>query len=179
MSNNLLRFGVFMVILVFLMNTFPAFGQTDDKDRANIGEKYKWNLADIYPTVEDWKKDKDNLKKRLKKIGEFKGQLGISGPKLKEALETLYQIRKEYIKAYVYVSMLSDQDTRESDPQGLKQEMQQLGTEFSKMSAYIDPEILSIPQEKMESLFEEEPGLETYRQVIDDIQEIISLKKGV
>jgi len=144
MSNNLLRFGAFMVILFFLMNVFPAFAQTDGKDRANLDDKYKWNLADIYPSVEDWKKDKDNLKESLKKIGEFKGQLGISGPKLKEALETLYQIRKEYIKAYVYVSMLSDQDTRESNPQGL--------------------------QEKIESLFKEEPGLETYRQVIDDIQ---------
>jgi oligoendopeptidase F len=170
MGEKLLSLGLFTLIFVFFMTVFPAFGQTDDKDRANVGEKYKWNLADIYPSVEDWKKDKDNLKERLKKISDFKGKLAVSGPKLKEALETLYQIRKEFIKAYVYVSMLSDQDTRESDGQGMKQEMQQLGTEISKVSAYFDPEILSIPQEKMDDLFKEEPGLETYRQVIDNIQ---------
>ncbi len=174
MSSSLLRFGSFAVILVFLMNfllaVLPAFGQADDKDRANIDEKYKWNLQDIYPSMEAWQKDKEKLKERLKKVGEFKGQLGISGPKLKEALDTFYQIRKAYVKFYVYASMLSDQDTRESGPQGMKQEVQQLGTEFSKMSAYINPEILSIPEEKMESFFKEEPGLETYRHVIDDIQ---------
>jgi len=170
MSRSLIRFGTFAVILVFLMNILPAFGQADDKDRANIDEKYKWNLEDIYPSHDAWQKDKDKLKERLKKISEFKDQLGLSGPKLKEALETFYQIRKEFFKAYVYASMTSDQDTRESGPQGMKQEMQQLGTEFSKVSAYVDPEILSIPQEKMDSFFKEEPGLETYRHIIDDIQ---------
>jgi oligoendopeptidase F len=174
MSSSLLRFGSFAVILVFLMNfllaVFPAFGQADDKDRANIDEKYKWNLDEIYPSVEAWQKSKEGFKESLNKISQFKGQLGISGPKLKEALETFYKIQKEYHRAYVYSSMLSDQDTRESESQAMKQEMQQLGTEFSKVSAYINPEILSIPKENMDGFFKEEPGLETYRHIIDDIQ---------
>ena len=52
----------------------------------------------------------------------------------------------------------------------MKQEMEQLGTEFSKASAYVDPEILSIPQEKMDRFFKDEPGLDSYRHVIDNIQ---------
>jgi len=153
MRSNLFRVGTFAVIYIFLLNVLPTFGQADNKDRANIADKYKWNLQDIYPSLDEWQKDKEGLKERFNKVGEFKGQLGISGSKLKEALETLYKIRKEFYKAYVYVSMLSDQDTRESDPQGMKQEMQQLGTEFSKLSAYFDPEILNIPQEKMDAFF--------------------------
>ncbi|MEE9117505.1 MAG: hypothetical protein V3U02_02770, partial [Calditrichia bacterium] len=83
MSSSLLRFGSFAVIFVFLMNfllaVLPAFGQADNNNRANIDEKYKWNLQDIYPSMEAWQKDKEKLKERLKKVGEFKGQLGISG----------------------------------------------------------------------------------------------------
>jgi oligoendopeptidase F len=170
MGSNLLRFGSFVIIFTFMLNVISSFGQGDDKDRANIDEKYKWNLEDIYPSEEAWQKDKDRLKERLKKVGDFKGQLSVSGTKLKEALEILYQIRKEYDKASSYTSMLSHQDTRKSGPQGMNQEMQQLGTEFSKMAAYVNPEILSISQEKMDRFFKEEPGLETYRQIIDDIQ---------
>lgn len=170
MSEKLLSIGVFTLIFVFCMTVFPAFAQADDKDRANIDEAYKWNLKDIYPTVDAWQKDKAKIKERMKTISEFKGQLSVSGPKLKEALDTFYQIRKNFIKIYVYASMTSDQDTRESGPQGMKQEIQQIGTDFSKVAAYVDPEILSIPQEKMDSFFKEEPGLETYRQVIDEIQ---------
>jgi oligoendopeptidase F len=170
MGEKLLSLGVFTLIFVFFMTVFPAFGQTEDKDRANIDEKYKWNLADIYPSVEAWQQDKEKLVERFKKISEFKGQLSLSGSKLKKALETIYQIQKEFTKAYIYAARLSDQDTRESNPQRMKQEMQQLETEFLKVSAYIDPEILSIPQEQMDSMFKEEPGLETFRQVIGEIQ---------
>jgi len=174
MSSGIMRFGTFTVIFIFLLNfllaVIPAIGQSNENDRANIDEKYKWNLKDIYPSIEAWQKDKENLKKSINKISEFKGQLGKSGSKLREALETFYQIRKEYVKAYVYVSMLSDQDTRESEPQAMKQEMQQIGTEFSKVTAYVEPEILSIPEDKMEDMYKNEAGLETYRHVIDDIQ---------
>ncbi len=92
MSRSLIRFGTFAVIFIFLMNVFPAFGQTDDKDRANTDEKYKWNLADIYPSDEAWQQDKEKLKERFNKISEFKGQLSLSGSKLKEALETKIRI---------------------------------------------------------------------------------------
>jgi oligoendopeptidase F len=170
MGKKLLSIGVFTLLFIFIASILPAFGQADDKDRTKINDKYKWNLQDIYPSIDAWQKDKERIKGRLPEINKFKGQLGTSGQKLKEALETLYQIRKDFTKAYVYTSMLSDQDTRESVPQGMKQEMQQLGTDFSKATSFVDPEILSIPKEKMDKFFKEEPGLATYRHVIDDIQ---------
>ncbi len=174
MNSGIMRFGTFAVIFIFLLNfllaVIPAFGQSDDKDRENIDEKYKWDLTEIYPSIEAWKKDKERIKGQMAEISKYKGQLGTSGPKLKEALETFFEIRKDFYKAHGYTSMLSDQDTRKSGPAGMKEEMVQLRTELSKASAYVNPEILSIPQEKMESFFKEEPGLETYRHIIDDIQ---------
>jgi oligoendopeptidase F len=174
MSSGLMRLGGFAVILIFLLNillaALPAFGQSDKNDRSNIDGKYKWNLEEIYPSVEAWHADKEKIRGKLAEVTKFKGQLGVSGSKLKEAFETFYQIRKEYSRAATYAARLADQDTRESGPQAMRQEMQQLGTEFSKVSAYINPEILSIPKEKMDNFFKEEPGLETYRHIIDDIQ---------
>jgi len=170
MSINLLRFGSSVVIFTLMLSVIPAFGQGDENDRANIDEKFKWNLEEIYASVDVWQKDKEKIKGQLTQISKFQGQLGVSGSKLKEAFETFFRIRKQYSKAATYAVRLSDQDTRESEPQAMKQEMQQLGTEFSKVSAYINPEILSIPKDKMDGFFKEEPGLETYRHIIDDIQ---------
>jgi len=48
--------------------------------------------------------------------------------------------------------------------------MQQVETELSKMSAYFDPEILAIPEEKIAQFFKDEQQLEKYRQYVDDIQ---------
>jgi oligoendopeptidase F len=170
MSGKLNRIGTFILLFIFVISSLPAYTQNADKDRSKIADSYKWNLNDIYPSLEAWQKDKDKINNRLHEIDAFKGKLGTSGQELKKALDTLYDLQKEFSRAYVYAAMLSDEDTRQSVPQGMKQEMEQLGTEFSKASAYVDPEILSIPQEKMDRFFKDEPGLDSYRHVIDNIQ---------
>ena len=40
--------------------------------------------------------------------------------------------------------MLSDQDTRVSEPQGMQQEMQQLYANFGAQASYIEPEVLKL-----------------------------------
>ena len=40
------------------------------------------------------------------------------------------RLDKELSRLYVYASMLADQDTRVSEPQGMQQEMQQLFANF-------------------------------------------------
>ena len=156
--------------LVVLILVFPAISGSGDQQRAAIDEKYKWNLNDLYPTVDDWKKEKEKITAQFSKMSEFKGNLGQSAEQLKKALDTYYQIQKDFIKVYVYASMLSDQDTQESNPLAMKQEVGQLYTEFSKKTSYMDPEILAIPQEIMDKFFKDEPGLQTYRHVIDNVQ---------
>jgi oligoendopeptidase F len=162
----------FMFILIILMVVwiFPVYGGPKAKERADIEEKYTWNLKDIYPSVEAWQKDKLQIASRLTDIEKFKGKLSSSGGTLKEALDTYYKIQKGFFKFYVYASMTSHQDTRESAPMAMQQEAKQMFTELNKISAFIDPEILSITEEKMKQFFKDEPGLKTYRQRIDDIQ---------
>jgi oligoendopeptidase F len=141
-----------------------------DKDRSGIDIKYKWNLNDIFPSLDAWEKEKTTLSKSYDKISAFKGRLAESGAVLKEALDTYYQNEKEFVNLYIYANMLSDQDTRQSEPMRMKQEASQMLTDLNKAASYIDPEILEIPADKMASFFKSEPGLETYRQRIDDIQ---------
>ena len=56
------------------------------------------------------------------------------------------RLDKELSRLYVYASMLSDQDTRVSEPQGMQQEMQQLYAKFGAEAAFIEPEVLKVGQ---------------------------------
>jgi oligoendopeptidase F len=161
---------MFILILLMVAWIFPVYGGPTAKERTDIEAKYKWNLGDIYPSVESWQKEKKQITASLTNIEKYKGKLTSSAGTLKEALDTYYQIQKEFVKFYVYASMMSHQDTRESGPMAMQQEAQQMLTDLNKISAFIDPEILSIQEEKMKQFFRDEPGLETYRQRIDDIQ---------
>jgi oligoendopeptidase F len=65
--------------------------------------------------------------------------------------------------------MLSDEDTRESEPLGMKQELIQMHTQFSAAASFVQPEILKLNESVLYGYFKSNPQLEIYRQTIDDI----------
>ena len=73
-----MRFNLFMkmflvgVIILLTMGLFmnDISAAPKDKSRADIDEKYKWNLADLFETKSDWEKGKDTVSKKFKKIGQ-------------------------------------------------------------------------------------------------------------
>ena len=65
--------------------------------------------------------------------------------------------------------MLSDEDTRESEPQGMQQEMQQLYAEFSAQASYFQPEILRAGSATIERFIASEPRLAPYAFPLRDI----------
>jgi oligoendopeptidase F len=141
----------------------------NETTRENIEEQYKWNLSDLYGSLDAWKEQKVTLEKEIDKIGSFKGTLIQSGKRLFEALDFYSKLEKEFLRLYAYATMLSDQDTRASEPMGLKQEMIHLQTRLKSLSAFYEPEILTIPANKIQLFIEENSELETYRHYLDDI----------
>ncbi len=73
---------------------------------------------------------KTRLRPSCRRCGGSKGTLGASAATLADALELMSRLDKELSRLYVYASMVSDQDTRVSEPQGMQQEMQQLYASF-------------------------------------------------
>ena len=140
-----------------------------ERDRAKIPDKYKWNLAQIYKTEDEWRAAKEKVAAEVPKAAAFKGTLGSSPQRLADALEMGTRVTKELVRAYVYASMMSDQDTRVSRYQGMRQEMLQLYSRFSAEAAFFEPEILSIGREKVDQFVGQEPRLSVYKVYLHDI----------
>ncbi len=160
------RFG-FLAAAAVAALTLPLLAQ--ERERAQIDDRYKWNLTDLYPSVEAWRAAKERTQKELPKIGQFKGKLAASSSTLADALDTLYAIDKELSRVFIYASLLADQDTRESGPQGMREEMVQLGSAFSAEASYIEPEILKTPRQTLEKFIASEPRLKVHRFYLEDI----------
>ena len=45
------------------------------KKREEIEEKYKWKVDKIYPNIEAWEKDFEDLKREAVKLKDFSGKL--------------------------------------------------------------------------------------------------------
>ena len=160
------RFGFLGAVAVAAL-TLPLLAQ--ERERAQIDDRYKWNLTDLYPSVEAWRTAKERTQKELPKIGQFKGKLATSSSTLADALDTLYAIDKDLSRVFIYASLLADQDTRESGPQGMREEMVQLGSAFSAEASYIEPEILKTPRQTLEKFIASEPRLKVHRFYLEDI----------
>jgi oligoendopeptidase F len=140
-----------------------------NRDRTAIEDKYKWNLADIYPDGAAWRRAKDTIRRELPSMRRYQGQLASSPQVLFEALEEANRLDKEMARLSVYAGMLADQDTREAVPQGMQQEMQQLTADFKAATSYIEPELLRAGLEKLEAFIAAEPRLQTYSFYLHDI----------
>ena len=140
-----------------------------ERDRSAIPDKYKWNLADIYPSDAAWRAAKDAFTAEIPSLGKFKGRLMSSPAALADALDTLYAKSKELGRLQSYASLLADQDTRDSAHQGMRQEMTQVGATFGAEASYMDPEILKAGKAVIEKFIASEPRLKPYRHDLDDL----------
>jgi len=157
--------GLCLSVLLLAAGTAVSQG----RDRGEIPDKYKWNLADIYPTDQAWREAKEALVAELPKLSVYQGTLGESAETLRGALDQLYTLDKELTRLYVYASMRSDLDTRVSEYQGMKQEIAQVASSFSAEIAFVEPEILKLDKATIAAFLETDPGLQVYEHYLDDI----------
>jgi oligoendopeptidase F len=154
--------GVLLLVTTMLLTA-------QERDRAKVPDSFKWNLADIYPDQAAWRARKEAITAELPSLRKLEGALGTSAAKLAEALELMSRLDKELSRLYVYASMLSDQDTRISEPQGMQQEMQQLYASFAAQAAFIEPEVLRVGSAKVESFLTAEARLKPYEFYLRDV----------
>jgi oligoendopeptidase F len=164
----MLRFASPITIAV-MVSSF-VFAGAQERDRSNVPDKYKWDLTRIYASDDAWRQAKEKIAAEMPKIREFKGTLGSSAARLADALEYGSRLSKEFARAYVYASMMSDQDTRVSKYQGMQQGMVQLGAQLAAEAAFMEPEILKVGKATIDKFVAEEPRLKVYRLYLDDLQ---------
>lgn len=164
---------IFLCLWVFAVFAFGFnFAQSEVKkipQRSEIADQYKWRVEDIYPADSEWEKDFAKVELLLPEMEKFKGQLEESGRNLLDCLVMQDSIQNILDRVYVYAHLKLDEDSRISKYQELSDRSAGLRTKVSQAFSFIDPEILSIPQDRLEDLVEKEMGLSLYAHYIDNI----------
>jgi oligoendopeptidase F len=151
---------VLSLALVFVLST-PAWSEQDPGT---------WNLSEIYASDASWDTARGELAGRRQVMDRFKGRLGESAATLKEALDAMFALQMEASRIAVYAAMRADEDQRESGPQGMLQAFQSVASDLQAATAWIDPELLSIPRDKLASFVEAEPGLSVYGRYLERLE---------
>ncbi len=80
------KINALLIIAISILIMVPLFAQSDIPQRGDIDKEYKWNLADIYPTIENWEADYQFVENSLEKFNQYRGKLGMVITSLSPAL---------------------------------------------------------------------------------------------
>ncbi|TKJ36322.1 MAG: oligoendopeptidase F [Planctomycetes bacterium B3_Pla] len=156
-----------MLSLVFVFSQTLVLSQT--RERSQILPEYKWKLEDLYPSDQAWNQAKEELAAQFDQVTKYKGKLTSSASDLLACMEFDSRISREFGRLYSYASMKSDEDTRDSKYLALKQEMQQLGTDYNSKAAFIMAEIATLDEDRVDAFMKQQPGLRIFKMAIHDI----------
>ncbi|HTK31096.1 MAG TPA: oligoendopeptidase F [Candidatus Saccharimonadaceae bacterium] len=139
------------------------------KQRSEIDAKYKWRLEDIYPTNEAWDAAFKREAELIPKLAAYKGKLATSGATLLACLKDQDEVGELSNKLFVYASMRRDEDNRVPIYQGQVDRITSQNSRLGEALAYFNPEMLAIPNAKLEAFYKSTPGLRLYRHHLDDL----------
>jgi oligoendopeptidase F len=152
-----------------LCTTFSLAAGAQERDRSKIPDALKWNLSEIYASDAAWRGAKDAFAAEMPTLGRFKGRLTASATAMADGLDRMFALDKELSRLYVYASMEADQDTRDSQREGMRQAMTQLAADFSAQASFVEPEVLKAGKATIDKYLAAEPRLKVYRVYLEDI----------
>jgi oligoendopeptidase F len=129
-----------------------------------------WDLTEIYATDDAWQEERQKLKGGKDRLDAFKGRLDSSAATLAEALDIRFSLAMQAGRLQAYAGMRADEDLRESGPQGMRQSLQSVIADLQAALAWMEPEILAIPAERIAAFLDEEPALADYRRYLERLE---------
>ena len=131
--------------------------------RSEIPEEFTWDLSDIFKTDRDWAEENEALKSMPEQFMAFKGTLGRDAKTLLAYFRLEDEASLRMTKLVGYANCKSDQDNGNSFYRDMRGKAMSTCVAISSATAFSTPEIMAIPEETLNSYYEQEPALEVYR----------------
>lgn len=133
------------------------------KNRNEVPESEKWDLNDIYPSLEKWKEDYRQIETIAEKLKEFDGQI-TDGASLYKYLVQKEKLSYLFNKLYAYAMLKTDEDTRVTESQSYVDRAKQLSVKISASTSFFMPFLLSLEEDALKGYIAEEEGLKYFEE---------------
>jgi oligoendopeptidase F len=152
--------------------TAEAAGQEHSKvpPRSEIRDEYKWNLQDMYASDDEWQNGFISLKSSLSEMSQYKNKLGQSSEILLSCLKTRDRINVASEKIFAYARMHRDENNADTKYQAMTGKAESLLSEAGEATAFVEPEILAIPDAKLADFRKAEARLAEYSFFFENLQ---------
>jgi oligoendopeptidase F len=139
-----------------------AMAQKRSLNRDEIPAEYKWNFNDIFHSWTEWDAALKQTGANMDKIAALKGSLNQGPQQLLKAMKLQDEMGILAYKVYQYPGLQKNVDNSNAEMGGRVQQVQILFSKFGTATAWINPEMLTIPEATMRKWIEQTPELKIY-----------------
>lgn len=140
--------------------------------RSEVKEEHTWKVSDMYESTAEWEQALNQVKEIADRIAGMEGRVTESAANLYQVLKDCDAYGEIIDLAFNYAQRLYDQDRNDSTHQAMSQKVYGVWADVAGMISFIEPEILAVPEEQLETFYKELPELESYRGKIAEIQRL-------
>lgn len=137
------------------------------KSRNEVPEHEKWDLADIYPGLEQWEKDYRQVEDMNEKLKGYDGGIH-DGKTLFQYLKLKEELSFIFNKLYAYAMLKGDIDTRDTEAQSLLDRAKRLSVKISAANSFFMPYLLCLEEETLQEYLAAEKGLDYFKEDLLD-----------
>jgi oligoendopeptidase F len=150
------------VIVVSLINQ-NAMAQKRSLNRDEIPAAYKWNFNDIFHNWTEWDAALKQTSAKMDEIAALKGTLKQGPQQLLKAMKLQDEMGILAYKVYQYPGLMKNVDNSNTEVGAKLQQVQILFSKFGTATAWINPEMLTIPEATMLQWIDQTPDLKIYK----------------
>jgi len=144
----------------------PAANANPKRSEVPVSET--WDLSSLFESDDAWMEVLSQFDKEIAGLAQFSGRIAESAEILAQCLAFDVKLDRLGERLGTYAFLKTTEDQGNSHYQGFVARYQNLATKAGQAASFVRPEILSIPQERMESMMAEE-CLKPYSLVLERI----------
>lgn len=137
--------------------------------RADVPAEDRWAIEDLYPTDNAFLAEFQAVEQEIPRFSpQFVNTLSQSPQQIAHCLQTLFALEQRLERLIVYANQKLHEDTANSVYQDFSDRTTRLSVQFSQAAAFLEPELLSIPEETLQTFLKSE-HLAPYRRTIEEV----------
>lgn len=123
----------------------------------------RWDIESIFPDFAAWDEEFQQVEQEIHTLKAFQGTLTRDPQDLHLFLNAWNELSVRVGRLSIYTSMRVSADTTDSEAKRKQAESQALSAAFQSQLAFIEPELLTLPEETARLWFEKHEGLKVYQ----------------
>ena len=137
--------------------------------RKDVAIEHTWDLESLFEDQSTWDKEYNRVKQLSKEFESHKGKVTLSSDNLYNALVDRDNLYRSAENLVVFSHMKLDEDTTNNVSQGLSDKGLNLYVEVNEKTSFLEPEILTLGTNQLNSFIQKNEELKLYKQFLDDL----------